>query len=49
MGKAAAAPPYKTGDARRTYELTLSPYRQSSPLGEGAPKGRIGGFGMKAL
>ncbi len=27
---------------RKPYELMLSSYRQPSPLGEGAPKGRIG-------
>ncbi len=32
----------KRGDVRRPYEMTLFPYRQPSPLGEGAPQGRIG-------
>ena len=29
-------------NARRSYELLLCSYRQPSPRGEGAPKGRIG-------
>ena len=33
---------YIWGDARRSYELLLCSYRQPSPRGEGAPKGRIG-------
>ena len=30
------------GDARRAYEMMPFSYRQPSPQGEGAPKGRIG-------
>ena len=33
---------YIWGDARKSYEMTLFSYRQPSPRGEGAPKGRIG-------
>ena len=32
----------KRGDARRSVDRRLSSYRQPSPRGEGAPKGRIG-------
>jgi len=37
-----AAQDDETGDARRPYEMALFPYRQPSPLGKGAPQGRIG-------
>ena len=37
-----AAQDDETGDARRLYEMTLFSYRSLPPLGEGAPKGRIG-------
>ena len=30
------------GDARRSVDRRFSSYRQPSPRGEGAPKGRIG-------
>ena len=40
--KVAALSQIYMGDARRLYELMLSSYRQPSPRGEGAPKGRIG-------
>ena len=33
---------YIWGDARRSFEMLLCSYRQPSPRGEGAPKGRIG-------
>ena len=32
----------KRGDARRSVDRRFSSYRQPSPRGEGAPKGRIG-------
>ena len=32
----------KWGDARRSVDRRFSSYRQPSPRGEGAPKGRIG-------
>ena len=32
----------KRGDVRRSLERRFTPYRQPSPLGEGAPQGRIG-------
>ena len=38
----AASPQYKSGDARRSLDRRFYSYRQPSPRGEGAPKGRIG-------
>ena len=38
----AASPQYKSGNARRSLDRRFSSYRQPSPRGEGAPKGRIG-------
>ena len=32
----------RKGDARRSVDRRFSSYRQPSPRGEGAPKGRIG-------
>ena len=32
----------KSGDARKSLDSRLPSYRQPSPRGEGAPKGRIG-------
>ena len=38
----AASPQIYMGDARRSLDSRFPSYRQPSPRGEGAPKGRIG-------